>query len=277
MLHSVTNDIEGGEGWYNISPRRLRRMLDLLKMQGLGSESADAMSNRTGCGRLMVTVDDGYETFYSTLYPMLRDRGLQATVFLVADRIGGVSDWRPQMRPLRLLSGRQVRELHAQGVSFGSHSLTHRWLPGLPTAEVRSEVRDSKAQLEDLLGTPIKAFSYPWGGVDERVRAEVAEAGYEIAFGTEQGLNFWEDPLRCKRIAVGERLGFFEFVMLVRSGRTLPQQLRGWVRRIVSHLPDGMAEQVFRAFRVPARRADQTLLSADPPEFLLDTRPHELS
>jgi peptidoglycan/xylan/chitin deacetylase (PgdA/CDA1 family) len=54
-----------------------------------------------------------------------------------------------------------VRELHDQGISFGSHTVTHPELTSLSNKDVEYEIRQSKKAIEDNLGKTIDTFSYP--------------------------------------------------------------------------------------------------------------------
>jgi peptidoglycan/xylan/chitin deacetylase (PgdA/CDA1 family) len=85
-------------------------------------------------------------------------------------------------------------------VTIGCHSLTHRPLAQLPLHELRHEVADAKRKLEDVLGTPVHAFAYPFGVVDRRVHSVVAESGYRVAVTTSPGMNVWQDPLMLRRL-----------------------------------------------------------------------------
>jgi peptidoglycan/xylan/chitin deacetylase (PgdA/CDA1 family) len=69
----------------------------------------------------VLTFDDGYEDFLTQAYPILRRHGFTATVFLVTDRVGECSDWQGEAGT-PLLSWEQVKALHRDGVSFGSHT-----------------------------------------------------------------------------------------------------------------------------------------------------------
>jgi peptidoglycan/xylan/chitin deacetylase (PgdA/CDA1 family) len=101
------------------------------------------------------------------------------------------------------MSGSQVRELAQSGMEIGSHSLTHPFLTELNDAELEIEIRDSKAFLEDLVGSKVECFSYPFGDVDARVREATMRAGYRIGCGTQRGPNlFSADWLMLRRSAV---------------------------------------------------------------------------
>ena len=116
----------------------------------------------------------------------MREFRLKPLVFLVANQIGGMNVWDQERgeRVRMLLSLDQIREMAAAGVEFGSHTLTHPWLPSVDDHQLLREVVDSKLRLEDLLGVEVPCFAYPFGAVDQRVRAAVVAAGYRLAFTT---------------------------------------------------------------------------------------------
>jgi peptidoglycan/xylan/chitin deacetylase (PgdA/CDA1 family) len=80
------------------------------------------------------------------------------------------------------LSPDQLAGLEAGGVEIGSHSLTHPCLDRCTEDEIAAEAAGSRAILAAALGHPIRAFAYPNGDTDPRVRSAVAAAGYEVAF-----------------------------------------------------------------------------------------------
>jgi peptidoglycan/xylan/chitin deacetylase (PgdA/CDA1 family) len=85
--------------------------------------------------------------------------------------------------------------MHAAGVHFGVHTRTHRPLPRLNAAEQHAEIVEARAELEQLLGFPFTAFSYPYGAVDDSARASVAQAGYAGAVGVRARKNYASTPL----------------------------------------------------------------------------------
>ena len=184
---------------------------------------------------VFLTFDDGYEDFYSTAFPVLNRLGLNATVFIVVGEIGGTNVWDQQkgLSSRKLLSKTQIMELHRMGVSFGSHSLTHRWLPELSDNDIYQEVVESKVLLEDLLGSEVNCFAYPYGGVDIRVKKAVARAGYKFAMGIREGLAVGEDRLCLNRIGISEADRFIDFRLKVLTGRSVRQRI---VTRFVQYL-----------------------------------------
>jgi len=70
-----------------------------------------------------------------------------------------------RMRRYRPLSWDQMRAMQGL-VAFGGHTRTHPWLSRLPRAEAEAEILGSKARLEEMLGTPVRHFAYPFGSPD---------------------------------------------------------------------------------------------------------------
>ncbi len=126
--------------------------------------------------RVWITFDDGHLDNYTEAFPALVDAGMVATIFVVADRVlGGAGGY---MTPAML------RELAGAGMAVASHSLSHPHLARVGAEQLRAEVRDSKARLEDALGHPVRAFCYPYGNFSPAVLEEVKRAGYNLAAST---------------------------------------------------------------------------------------------
>jgi len=104
----------------------------------------------------------------------------------------------------------QAREMDANGVEIGSHTLTHPILTNIGGARLRRELCDSKSRLEEVLGRRVDLFCYPNGDNDERVQCEVARAGYSAAVTVVNGLNqSGDDPLTLRRIHTERDLAHF--------------------------------------------------------------------
>ena len=121
----------------------------------------------------------------------------------------------------RPLTPAEILELAALPyVDIGAHSENHLWLPSQPRHSQAAEITGSKARLEALLGNPITAFSYPYGGHDATSAELVRRAGFRVAVTTERRPVIpGDDPLRLPRIEV-ENWDRDEFE--ARVGRLLP-------------------------------------------------------
>ena len=103
--------------------------------------------------RVWITFDDGARDNFDVALPLLKSAGLRATFFIIAERsLGGEKGY---------MDTAMLRELLAEGMSVGSHTLTHPRLARIPEEQLVREVHDSKARLEDALGVAVTSFCYP--------------------------------------------------------------------------------------------------------------------
>ena len=61
---------------------------------------------------------------------------------------------------------------------IGAHTLSHAKLPNLSDNDLEEEICDSKIELENILGTSVHMFCYPWGKYNRRVRQAVVSARF---------------------------------------------------------------------------------------------------
>ncbi len=185
--HKVTR-FEFGGTW--LPPARFISHLDHLLDMGCTFISEETFletlaGTREGCAReILLTFDDGYQELLDVALPALESRKIPAHIFLVSRFIGKYNRWElplPGGR-FRHLSGEEIRDLSGRGFTFGSHTRTHRDLTRLEPDEARVEIVESKRDLEELLGLPIRSLSYPFGRFNARIAREVSIAGYEAAF-----------------------------------------------------------------------------------------------
>lgn len=88
---------------------------------------------------------------------------------------------------------------------MGSHAMEHRYLLNLDQRQLIFEIKESKRILEDNLGFKIDFFSYPWGGFSHSIQDIVRDAGYKMAFTTNQGISRsirHKDPYALKRLTM---------------------------------------------------------------------------
>ena len=152
-----------------------------------------------------VTFDDGFTRTFEHALPILTRHRIPATMFIVADRIGGDNDWmhRRGMPRRRLMDAGQIRDMHTAGITIGSHTLTHPRLPECTPELMRTEIADSKASLEDMLSSPVTHFAYPYGLYNDTSRQMVEQCGYHSACSTRSGFNNEQtDRYELRRIEV---------------------------------------------------------------------------
>jgi peptidoglycan/xylan/chitin deacetylase (PgdA/CDA1 family) len=166
-----------------------QHVTDLLRRGYRGVTAGEVIAGRRR--DLHVTFDDAYTSVLNAV-PVLRRLGVPATVFACSSY---AADGRPLDVPevaqrlaaapdeMKTLDWDGLRDLADQGTEIGSHTVTHRHLPGLTDVELEHELVSSRLELEDELGRPCRFLAYPFGDENERVREAARRAGYEVAFG----------------------------------------------------------------------------------------------
>jgi peptidoglycan/xylan/chitin deacetylase (PgdA/CDA1 family) len=131
--------------------------------------------------KLGITFDDGYLDNLELVAPIMYERRIPFSVFITTDFL---------KKDARFMSPSQLVELSKfPNVSIGSHGKTHKSLTECSPSEVKKELFDSKAYLEDLLGKNIEMLAYPHGSVNLSVKQQAELAGYKKGFTTKLCIN----------------------------------------------------------------------------------------
>lgn len=134
-----------------------------------------------------VTFDDGFASFGRLAWPLLRRRGIPATVFVVTDQVGDRNRWdgsHGSIPEFRLLDWEELGRLAEEGVELGSHTRTHADLTAAGSSRVRDEVVGSADRMEQQLGRRPRTFAYPYGRYDASVCA-IVRKHYQLACTSE--------------------------------------------------------------------------------------------
>jgi peptidoglycan/xylan/chitin deacetylase (PgdA/CDA1 family) len=191
LYHSVGDDFDAPRF---VSVELFREQLQFLRDEGYTPITAAELDAIELDGKprpsrpIVITFDDGYENFYQHAFPVLREFGFKATMFLVADKIGDDEASRFSDRSSYLIWP-EIERMRDWGIDFQSHSVTHARLKNVPDEQAAPEIIDSKRILEERLGKPVTIFAYPFGSNDLAARNLVEEAGYRTAYSVAAGLN----------------------------------------------------------------------------------------
>ncbi|HEX9428563.1 MAG TPA: polysaccharide deacetylase family protein [Candidatus Polarisedimenticolia bacterium] len=233
MYHQVGRPLEGVRGGDEcVSPHTFETQIRTLLHAGYRATSLRSLlGGRPGASsfigrQFVVTFDDGYRGQFENALPVLRRYKIPATFFLVAGAVGTgrplshlCSDGEERHDGVpeewRSLGWDQARRLAGEGMTIGSHSLSHRSLGRLEAAEIEDELRRSKAILERGAGARVELFAYPFGSgaygdFDRGIQGILRRAGYLGACTTVVGRNdAGIDPYALRRIPMEEGDGPF--------------------------------------------------------------------
>jgi peptidoglycan/xylan/chitin deacetylase (PgdA/CDA1 family) len=175
---------------FDVAADAFARQLDLLAAAGfVTARVADlAASPANGRRRVAITFDDGFRNNIEGAVRPLLDRRMTASWFVVSDFVGELASWVDGDRSEReILSAPELRAMVAAGLEVGSHTRRHLDLTRTAPDEIEGEVAGSKRDLELLLAAPVTTFAYPYGRLNDSVRAAVVAAGYVAACATRSG------------------------------------------------------------------------------------------
>lgn len=192
------------------TPERLREQLEFLVRQGYnGARFSDVVAGDVPARTVAITFDDGYRSVLDHGFPVLREFGFPATVFVPTSLVGvstpmswaGIEKWKggPYEEQLRPMNWDELRGLRDAGWEIASHTRFHPKLPELADADLHAELAESRGVCTQELGTTCRSLAYPYGAVDERVARVAGEAGYWAAAALSPGP---PDPLRWPRVGV---------------------------------------------------------------------------
>lgn len=146
---------------------------------------------------IMITIDDGWKSVGKLAHPVLREFGFPYTLFLYKKYVDGGG---------RALTTAEIKTLIAEGVTIGSHSVSHPYPPDYRrrakgvTAEYEAwldvEFRESKAFLEKKFGIKVTTYAYPGGYyTPEMAKKGVSDWGYEALFTVNPVRTSWDTPI----------------------------------------------------------------------------------
>jgi peptidoglycan/xylan/chitin deacetylase (PgdA/CDA1 family) len=199
-----------------LATRSFEQQMRYLKAEGYRvvsmAEFVEFMQLRLQLPRksVVLTFDDGYRAFLEHAYPILKELGFTATLFVYTDYVGAGRN---------ALSWEELRRLGAEGFDIQAHSKTHtdlRRTPGETDAQfsrrMQAELADPQRLFQRYLGRTSQILAYPYGRVDDDVVKKVREVGYVAAFTVRrQGSPSFVAPLRANRSQIYSEMSLDDF------------------------------------------------------------------
>lgn len=164
---------------WSVAPDQFAAQLDYYRQQGYHTITFKQLVEFFDDGAplptkpILLTFDDGWLDHYTVAFPELKKRGMVGNFFIptqYADAGGEL-----------LVNWDQVLEMDRAGNEFGGHTISHEDLTSINLDEMQRQLGGAKAYMEEKLGHPTYALSYPFGAFNPRVIAETGAAGYRAA------------------------------------------------------------------------------------------------
>jgi len=161
---------------------------------------------------LLLTIDDGFQSFYLNAWPILKKRKIPFVLFVSTREVGksGYMNWE------------QIKEIEKNDfVTIGNHSHTHEYLIDWHNDKIKADLETSIKIFKENLGYSPNIFSYPFGEYSKNLKKIVSELNFKFAFGQHSGvIDSSKDFLELPRFPINEKYGTLKRFKLILQ--TLP-------------------------------------------------------
>ncbi|NRF89723.1 polysaccharide deacetylase family protein [Paenibacillus frigoriresistens] len=224
VYHHIDDQVQGS---VTISTTLFEKQLEAMQRKGYHFISMDEFKSFKSEGTaipdnaVLVTFDDGYKSFYTNAFPILKKMKIPAVNFVITkdmDNPGGTL--------LPSLSREEIKKMRKEfaGIDFQCHSdALHAMNNGKPLLSnkitqngitetddefkqrILNDTRTGLAKLIEVNGSKsVDSYAYPFGSYDDHTIAYLQEAGVKFAFTTKSGITMKDtDPMQIPRINAG--------------------------------------------------------------------------
>lgn len=192
--------IDDKSGSLYVSKKTFAGQLDYLVQKGYQTVSLnEVIESLQGLKTLpskpvVITFDDGYRDVYLNAYPLLLQRNMKATFFIITQLVDGGE----------YMTWEQLREMAGNSlVTIGDHTLSHKAAAMETDDQLKNEIMGAKNILEERLGVKVNTFAYPYGSMSTSAEKILKEGGFAAAVTTQRGLSCAKLPYDLPRIRIG--------------------------------------------------------------------------
>ncbi len=148
--------------------------------------------------KILLTIDDAYESFYVNAWPFLKTNEIPFLLFISTEPVGkkGYMSWE------------QIKEVEKYDfVTIGNHSHSHEYLINYTHEEFKSDINKSTNIFKNELGYNPNLFSYPFGEYSLKQKKFIKEK-FKFAFGQQSGvIDLNKDFYELPRFPINEKYG----------------------------------------------------------------------
>tara|TARA_B100000035_G_scaffold54312_1_gene42679 strand:+ start:2952 stop:3878 length:927 start_codon:yes stop_codon:yes gene_type:complete len=151
--------------------------------------------------KILLTIDDGYMSFYENAWPYLKKNKIPFLIFISTQAVGkpGYMNWK------------QIKDIENYDfVSIGNHSHSHDYLVNFNFEKFKEDINKSIEIFKSNLGYNPIFFSYPFGEWDSNQKDFISK-NFEFAFGQHSGvIDLNKDKFELPRFPINEQYGDLE-------------------------------------------------------------------
>lgn len=163
---------------YAVSVNNFKAQLDHIEAAGRKIVNPAELKSAFQPG-VLLTFDDGHESFHRYALPILAERNLSAIFFITPQLVESRSDF---------CEWSQLKTMAAAGMAIQSHGLSHRFISDISDHEINDELQTSKRMIEDACDTSVYALSFPGGRYHERALEIASYQGYTQCYTSDIGV-----------------------------------------------------------------------------------------
>ncbi len=185
MYHSIVPDeiSNRNKNMWELQLSLFKDHIKFIEEKNFKIYKSDELINKIPKKGICITFDDGYRDNYELALPVLIQKNIPFTIFIITNYIKNNKKGYLNESMLREISNNSL-------VTIGSHSKNHYDLTKLSEKDLEDELNNSKLYLEDLIGKEVVSMSYPYGKYNDRVKFKVKKNGYKLAFTSNFNKNF---------------------------------------------------------------------------------------
>ena len=217
MYHSI----EENHNELSISLKKFDEQMKFMKKNNFETISFENLDYKNDKKKFIITFDDGYENVFYNALPILKKYNYNAVCFIVTNYIGKYNVWdegKNNFLKQSLMNINQIKEWLKNGMSIGSHTMSHANLKNLKLIDKEKEISESWKHLSKLFETNIDYFSYPYGSYDYDAE-NLAQENYKYSVTTDRS-RYVENKFSnssLPRIPINKKDGMFKFFIKINT------------------------------------------------------------
>ena len=176
------------------------KIIENSKIQFINPKNFEnELKNKKTQRKILLTIDDGFSSFYNNAWPILKERKIPFILFVSTREVGAFN----------YMTWDQIREISKENfVEIGNHSHSHEYLVDEDIDLIKEDIEKSIRIFKKELKRNSEFFSYPFGEYSLAFKDLIRSLGFKYAFGQHSGVmddtkDFYELP----RYPINEKYG----------------------------------------------------------------------
>jgi len=187
----------------NIKIKDFKKHLEIIensKIEFINPANFEAeLKNNKKNRKILLTIDDGFLSFYNNAWPILKDKKIPFILFINTREVGSYN----------YMNWNQIKEISKEKfVEIGNHSHSHEYLVDETSDVIKADIVKSINIFKKKLGKNSDFFSYPFGEYSLNFKNIIKSLNFKYAFGQHSGvIDETKDFFELPRFPINENYG----------------------------------------------------------------------